>query len=138
MKQHIEPEDLAQLSDKAKEKLREWWKPGEYDLCTTGDRDIEIYSSTEFYLINYDDKTIHFFGDKEGFYKKLYPLMSIGQLIMFLSEHHRIVNLFEIQGKWYLMRHGSDFRSNMYEELCSALFSAVKYILEENDEKIPS
>lgn len=63
MKQHITIEQLNELSDKAKEKLREWWEPEEYPF--------------------YDDER-----EMQDLYE-MFPLMSIGQMIEFLDYHNR-------------------------------------------------
>lgn len=64
MKQHISIENLNELTDEQKEKLREWWKA-------------EINSSMEKGV--YSEET-----------KEILPLLSIGQCIQFLIENCKL------------------------------------------------
>ena len=67
MKQHITPEQLNELSDKSKDKLRKWWKPEVGDINQDGHAYVVSHKSELF------KKT------------KDLPLLSIGQMIEFLD-----------------------------------------------------
>lgn len=131
MKQHITSQDLEQLSDKGKEKLREWWKPKEGDwICfTTGTKHIkhtvEINScdSEWGYVIEPGDKP----------QKNQLPLLSIGQMIEFLDEHNTdrafdalCFDRGEYEWHVYHLEKPNNHRS---VELCNALWSACVEVL---------
>ena len=87
MKQHITVEQLKELSDKAKEKLREWWKPSEGDFYSLDmECNLNCHScSGEYHDLEYD-KTFREYPS--GLVEKFYPLLSIGQMIHFLSDNY--------------------------------------------------
>ena len=76
MKQHITIDQLNELTDKKKKKLAKWWKPA------VGDYYVDSY---------FKDRELNI-GALQGFSGVLakepyYPLLSIGQMIEFLSEN---------------------------------------------------
>lgn len=73
MKQHITEEQLNELSEKGKERLRKWWKPKEYDLYMNEEGEVSSVWCCE------DDVT-----------STDMPLLSIGQMIEFLNEYGEI------------------------------------------------
>lgn len=124
MKQRITIEQISELDDKAKEKLRKWWSMEEYDFCTDGKRLVHI--DLDLDLFDYDSKKkIEIYHDwnykedkPEDRISELYPLLSIGQMIEFISEN----DLDLLLSSW------NNLDWNI-EELCDALWEAVKDIL---------
>lgn len=113
IKRHIELKQLNELSERAKERLREWWKPAFGDMWF-GRSDIAPWICTSVDLLSLDEQ------EKIG----RLPLLSIGQMIEFLGEdwHDFVIKSVEDYG---------DIQ-NPYkpEELCDALWEAVKKVLE--------
>lgn len=86
MKQHVTIDQLNGLSEKGKQRLREWWRPGQGDIVSVHG----ITMSTD--LPSVDGK----YHKEYGWYtstssgtEKALPLLSIGQLIEFLEENDR-------------------------------------------------
>ena len=98
MKKNITVNQLNELSEKGKERLREWWKPKEGDWVYTTWR--EFGSKGEFVIFEdkTDDDGLFIDYSNEDFYpnadsiseNKLLPLLSIGQMIEFLDEHNNL------------------------------------------------
>lgn len=125
MKQHITESDLKELSPKAKEKLREWWKPK-----TLG----EIFFDPKYGYVSWNPSTPMAQRIKEI---RPLPLLSLGQMIGFLDEHkvdwsYHNGWLYEDLGH---DQDGNEFFEKRYNslELCDALWEAVKEVLEKND-----
>lgn len=156
MKQHITTDQLNELSDKGEERLREWWRknhnPGDMIYSFEEISDENRYSPIHFYMFPDDHKDIDTATIKSGFYgaggfrenevihssirfrnETWIPLLSIGQMIEFLhdskfySSKSYIDNFFnfnntiecdKVQIGWY------------GEELCDALWEAVREVLE--------
>lgn len=131
MKQHITIEQLNELSDRGKEKLREWWKPKRGDMFFGIDRGIVANTWNEI---------------PNG----IYPRLNIGQLIEYLAEKTKDItyvdDYFENQigfnhtygslnnstkspkkGIPYAIAWGSQ---KLKGELCDALWQAVEEDLE--------
>lgn len=98
MKQHITVEDLQQLTEEQKQRLREWWNPQLGDLVYDGgkiqtlhvdlDTDWFIYSGYENAIHskdwNDDFNTPHIANEvKAG----CLPLLSIGQMMQLIRDH---------------------------------------------------
>lgn len=123
MKQHITVEQLNELSEKGKEKLRKWWKP------IVGD----WFDDDGYMRIIPDDET------KGAFVLNSFhtPLLSIGQMIEFLDEHYKWKKYFSMthHGLWSIID-GSytqplEGRCAWGKgELCDALWIGVKEVLE--------
>src|SRR5690554_4691823 len=122
MKQHITIEQLNELSDKAKEKLREWWKPEEGDLViflqdnNHFDKETFVVGTGTFLTdkgwgVNYEDQA--------GLMPKenVYPLLSIGQMIEFLPNFKEIT---KVEGEF------TDTDRENYEDLTDGEFNLVK------------
>ena len=122
MKQHITPEQLQELTDEQRERLRGWWEPELYQLNRYG---------VKFYLESLD----------EGYLREIrgcLPLLSVGQCIELLEEkdpgswsiccsksggwYITSSNLYA--PKYYIADGGKDF-----VELIDALWQAVKEVL---------
>lgn len=139
MKQHITPDQLNELSDKGKEKLREWWKPVEGDQC------IDPYEQIQTTVWCCEDDV------EEG----SLPLLSIGQMIEFLDEsewiesihapQHGELNKGDLKHKdddtyWEERDMSNPYNWQVYtttvgswntKELCDALWEAVKEVIED-------
>ncbi len=127
MKQHITTKQLNELSEKRKEKLREWWKPKEGDW-------VAYYEAGES-PVPYKYKTL-IIGNNLKLEKKrknVCPLLSIGQMIEFLGDNKvKLFFTFNNDIGWAgggtryssitLEKHGKD-------ELCDVLWEAVKEAL---------
>ena len=107
MKQEIDEIQLLTLSDKGLDNLHKW--------CNEKD-----------YYINRNNFKI--------------PLLSVGQMIEFLDEHnlidiHRVGNSIGSGYQWKVQMEPDQFYGDVsfkgYDELCAALFEAVKTILEQ-------
>lgn len=121
MKQHITVEQLNELSDKGKERLRAWWKPQAGDLATAegdGYRAVLVY--------NFSVNTIK---------QAQYPLLSVGQMMEFLSESEYAFEITCDIGMLTMDKFiGYEQREAMgSEELCDALWEAVKEELEDTN-----
>lgn len=141
MKQHITIDQLNQLSNENKVKLREWWKPQMGDCLTDGEE--------EYTLGTHEPSWTD--GDFEDAYdvgcgccsyaihkKDLLPLLTIGQMIALLVDHERPeCDLFIERIKHWRFEgdHGLFWASERgtleYSELCDALWEAVTVVLEE-------
>lgn len=159
MKQNITIDQLNELSEKGKEKLREWWKPVEGNTVYTQSwfEDVPVFAKDADFS---NQKVFNMQGiqiglaapapeiekwkkvkregyswiyeteDSEGYPTVLdkgdFPLLSIGLMIEFLDNG------------WadeYLQLNGKYIEDGMYfalknEELCDALWQAVKEVLE--------
>lgn len=127
MKQHIIIEQLHELSEKGRERLRKWWNWEKRDLfyCFIQKK---TWAIGEF---NWE-KT----KDIDHPCEKDLPLLSIGQMIEFLGEKKKDIHIertdsvdvwtistcYDYDKEW---KFGEDKK-----ELCDALFTAVKEILE--------
>lgn len=121
MKQRITVEQLNELTDEQKERLREWWKPQTGDWCYPVND--EGYSDYCDHGIVIGD-VVHDFphGDFSPIsYYSCLPLLSIGQMI----ELTESTNIIKYNGGWALEEDAISF----HDELCDALWEAVKNIL---------
>lgn len=140
MKQHITVEQLNELTDEQKNKLRQLWKPQEGDFITS-DKDDRIRiigkdnrnNGFAIGLFPYCDDEIHACNTER--LDKCFPLLSIGRMIELLESEYQTV---------YTSKHIPDgmFKTTVYkvffkkdgcgfwgETLCDALWEAVKTIL---------
>ena len=122
MKQHITVEQLNELSEKGKEKLRKWWKP------IVGD----WFDDDGYMRIIPDDET------KGAFVLNSFhtPLLSIGQMIEFLDFGNDFsIEYEESNDSWriYWGLPKKQYKSgNPYgdSELCDSLWEACREILD--------
>ena len=159
MKQHITTNQLSELSDQSKDKLRKWWKPkeGDYIKYVNSDSTTIVYAwYPEFEAItcelDIEESSAH--KDKKDFY----PLLSIGQMIEFIHDHTKTYEdcvKFGAIAELYIRREfkknddGTDFTilgwsapiirgSHFSSELVDALWEAVKQILERENAQLDS
>lgn len=130
MKMRIDAEQLQELTDSQKIRLREWWKPRTGDLC--------YRTETDWYAEHYDygiiiDNIVHDvpsgdFSPWERLKNVYTPLLSIGQMIELLQDQFlRIVIGTDMQTIAF-----GESNTNIHSpELCDALWEAVKQILKE-------
>lgn len=78
MKQRIKIEQLNELSDEQKERLREWWNPSSGDAYYY----VKINSTGN---VPWSNKT----WENDDMKKRTLPLLSIGQMIEFLDDQRQ-------------------------------------------------
>lgn len=145
MKQRISVEDLQQLTEEQKERLREWWKPqeGDWFFGTHGGGRNHQYCGPEQYVwilspYQVDSGVYGASLEESPPDEGALPLLSIGQLIELLDEkdcgrwemrcskakcwHIASNNLYEPD--FVVTDNGHDF-----DELIDALWEAVKQVL---------
>lgn len=151
MKQHITPEDLNQLTQKGRVRLREWWKPN------PSDESVIIYPDEDDYLVGKDDYLVRGvrahdeYGDFDRENKiyddefLVYPLLSIGQCIQFLYDHDTRYRIEAFDTKqvqvsqlghyglsWYSRGDKGVSTGNLIKnELIDSLWEVVKQVLEQ-------
>lgn len=148
MKQHITTEQLNELSDKAKEVLRGWWQPQKGDLYTNSYALDQLPHIVQTHLdeccggdfcgnrLNLEETIILV---KET---KSLPLLSIGQMIEFISENEMgrwHIHSGKTQSEWSIESHnlyGDNMEILDHVELADTLWEAVKYILEKQVEVV--
>lgn len=106
MKQNIDITDLNQLSEKGKERLRDWFYSADYP-----------YGKAE-HPFRYESTvgTVFMHYSTEDGYEGTIPLPNIGQMIEFLDEHGQ----YDLNG----------IEQVNAKDLCDFLWKAVKQILE--------
>ena len=130
MKQHISIEQLNELSDKGKERLREWWKPSLYDVVLDNGEIGVIQDVVEYgFYLDSENQWIIFTDSPKHPFKAL-PLLSIGQMIELIADFTELKD-----GRdWWGMCVIKDWMVDdpiFYkpEELVDALWEATKEIL---------
>ncbi len=134
MKQNITAEQLKELNEKEKKKLRDWWNPKEGDMFLDSDGEVFYGQSNGFEDETYLPDKIYFkCTDGEGKETDL-PLLSIGQMIEFLGINRR-VNKMVLFKNWEAGDFGGEdvgYRLGdpiERKELCDALWELVKSVL---------
>lgn len=139
MKQHLSINDLNQLSEKGKIKLREWWKPEYGDFVA-----IKYYFQRKYREKIYIDELGYDLVDEvmgiTDLNESALPLLSIGQLIQFLDEHNPSGKGFSkidatkgtdgLNYFWVVVQYDKYYKEL---ELCDSLWMAVKDILEKEE-----
>lgn len=139
MKQHITVEQLNELSEKGKERLRKWWKPqdGDMVLFEGSRKGAVLYDDGEY--IEYDPVKKIACGHSGLLSGKTFHtimiLPSIGQMIEFLDEHKkhdiRINHQTTLEGLRWEFAYGNPYTyGGNFVELIDALWEAVKEVLE--------
>jgi len=138
VKQRITVEQLNELSDEQKARLREWWKPqiGDAIISEKDDRLRFIGHKTlfgdfalQFHPYTYDCNACDLVRVKDCL-----PLLSIGQMIELLSGkvYDLIIRLQDLEPaalyRGIAATHNNDEWAER-PELCDALFVAVKAVL---------
>lgn len=133
MKQRITVEQLNELTEEQKARLREWWQPEEGDIIFAPSNEYvgPLYDDNEYFRYDHT-KTIWGYGFPDSRIKRaMYPLLSIGQCIALLGEkvndiippwspHNSEPN------EWQVYSGDGFWDSN---ELIDALWEAVKAVL---------
>ncbi len=139
MKQHITPEQLNELSEKGMKKLKKWWKPkmgDKFSARLVNVTDINNMPGDELFRFVYVMTEVNETDDNEN--RKFVPLLSIGQLIEFLGDSqihnfHPLDRCVEAPNStgWHVVM-GKEYGGVTHEkdQLCDALWEAVKEILE--------
>jgi len=135
MKQHITIDQLNELSDKGKEKLRKWWKPDIRDwrmVTCIGTKHFEFKYENFMKPEDEANKDYIKWIKNNGL-----PLLSIGQMIEYLKKEciKYPDKFYKMDNQVYsLMLAMSDIRKiNVIDwqgELCDSLWEAVKENLE--------
>jgi len=113
MKQRITVEQLNELSDAQKQRLRELWEPQDGDF---------IYSAKHGHTEFLEVAPMRGHGDYLKNRDKSLPLLSIGQMIEILVKDDDFFNINQMYDSWRI--------DKIYnKELCDALWQAVKEIL---------
>lgn len=106
MKQRITIDDLNQLSDKQKDKLREWWQPEYGDFICSLETKREGLIDNEYITVS----------EAIEMKDKLTPLLSIGQMI----------ELVELHNVAWIARNCVDYDDRDFED---ALWDKIKEVL---------
>ena len=129
MKQHLSIDVLNQLSDKGKERLREYWNPEPEHWCYYPESVISNYKKgTVILWAGVISRGIAF----SGIVPQLLPLLSIGMMIELITLHEKPVKdeaymNFQVFN-WNDLVIGWDVDNE--KELCDALWNSVREILE--------
>lgn len=137
MKQRITVEQLQELTDEQKERLREWWKPvaGDYFATpiATGSRKVIAHIAVAA------NGELRYFDNNGRAWNKIemLPLLAIGQMIELLLDAGKletaslIINTSKndtgVFDGW--RDHEDGICISRSSELCDALFAAVKAVL---------
>lgn len=134
IKQRISMEQLQELTDQQKERLREWWQPHDYDIVWDGKTDfaVECDLGGQMYLANDQDGLCPPFG-KDG----LLPLLSVGQCVELLQSFDEALSFNRKTGLFpnELNVFGWEVELRLLDkwftekELIDALWEAVKAVL---------
>jgi len=117
MKQRITIEQLKELTEEQKDRLRELWSP------RLGDA----------YYHEYSDEAINTYyegsKDLEDLIKRYdpLPLLSIGQMVDLLHDENKRVSIVASGREWEVIAHSEHAAINL--ELCDALWDIVKRVL---------
>lgn len=123
MKQNISVEDIQQLTDNQKEKLRELWEP---DIGSI------FYDGHYTQAIQRVDDNILIVEDKEKYTQNyVVPLLNIGQMIEILEKHDPCINITRrVQlvdfNKWVWEFTIRERYCREEPELCDVLWQAIK------------
>lgn len=122
MKQRITAEDLQQLTDEQKQRLRIWWKPHAFDIFyDSGEKKRRVLLDAEMrggsMVLFYGDRRVdyviyHIDGDLN---RNLLPLLNIGQMIELLHDRGGMKPF--------------DLYDYVADDICDALWEAVKEVL---------
>lgn len=140
MKQHITPKELNELSDRGKEKLREWYEPY-ITSFVPGNPYYPCYRLTghEYDNNGYCKVCFNPSPEKKNKSKGNLPLLSIGQMIEFLDEQGGfLLNITrQVSSKNEKLKKPRWGVFNLFTndkyfklELVNALWQAVKKVLE--------
>lgn len=131
MKQRITPEQLQELSDEQRQKLREWWEPEHGDWCVAVHKTREIDPEAIFQFVGSTRKRV-------ANYKEFnFPLLDIGLMIEFLESFDQCLNISKrtdfFSNAWGYEIELRHLRLTVYKtgELVDALWEAVKEVLNE-------
>lgn len=132
MKQHITPEQLAELTPAQREALREWWRPAEGDMFY-----IKHGVTGVIHLLPICTPPIMWVGNDPGYeFRKAesLPLLSIGQCIEYL-EDKRI----DWPGELFFLKSPIGIvRKDYNGELIDALWTEIKAVLTCSQPKEPA
>jgi hypothetical protein len=130
MKQRITIEQLKDLTEEQKQKLREWWKPEPGDKAVIAEGTLN--AGKEVLICSYDEEYDIAGWECEGGWgsygkDNLEPLLSIGQMIELLNYYDCDIEIQSAGATWYVMVGGHINTDN--DKLTDALWQAVKEVL---------
>ena len=148
MKQHIGVEQLSELTDAQREKLREWWKPSLHDLFMCGENASPLtvrkttYEGSKIYC-GVQDVPLRFYIqsklthedyclDKKDTYRyksQCLPILSIGQCIELIGSKLSDIDYDIFINNYYVRVMDKGTYGNC--ELIDALWRAVKEVLQD-------
>ena len=142
LKQRITPEQLAELSDEQRERLRDWWKPqaGGFVVINWKQDYIGMFLVIHVYP---EHVLVGGMADEVKFEKdKVLPLLSIGQMVELLSQRRPVdISFLTNEKTWDVMvlndyspkgeegAYWGDGPDWERDELVDALWEAVKEVL---------
>ncbi len=106
MKQRITKKQLKELNKEQLKKLMEWWEPIQ-------SLDVIQVDGLIYYLCELEHITA----------KEILPLLNIGQMIEFLGDY---IDILDLREKWTVREMIPGMKLYEYDELCDALWEAVK------------
>lgn len=132
MKQNITIEQLNELGEKGKERLREWWKPKEFDLYISRyGYEVNGWEVDNDGCVSFDEENkLDKVNDGDSKWEKCYPLLSIGQMVEFLDENKIMLQFDNYGRKYENEKDVKHFHIGFNEQLCDNLWLAVKEVLE--------
>jgi len=139
MKQNITIDQLEELSLEQQIKLRDLWKPKQYDLVAYTYEYHEGLETDKVIikgLYNNDPNLVEEVSDMEGEYVfpkgDCLPLLSIGQMIEYLRQYKLDINDSNYrEGEWFIFLNKYRGSNNYFRntEIIDALWEAVKECL---------
>lgn len=126
MKQHITVDQLDELTEKQKEKLRDMWEPIQGELFYYSDKDDWYYGDGIYRCAEYKNNKIEIIGERQIVKEYCLPVLSIGQMIEILEKNIEIIKPLENMWRSNIKSHPLNIDA---DELCDALWSAIKLIL---------
>jgi hypothetical protein len=116
MKQRVTFEDLSELTEEQKAKIKKWWEPELGDMFTEFVDVAGLRGSNDFVISDLES----FVDSAERKNKNLVPLLSIGQMIDYLNTNDIRPDRAESNQWWIDRWHKRD--------LCNQLWEMVKLI----------
>lgn len=87
MKQHITVDQLNELTEEQKKKLRDMWEPIQGELFYYSDKDDWYYGDGIYRCAEYKNNKIEIIGERQIVKEYCLPVLSIGQMIEILKKH---------------------------------------------------
>jgi hypothetical protein len=122
MKQHITPEDINELSENQLHNLKALWTPQEGDTFIVKGSGVSFLNN---FISTFSRDSLKNF--KNGVPENYLPLLSIGQMVDILKNDKWMLKINESdEGYWHVELDCINSKGFYREELCDALWNAVK------------